>query len=161
MSINNGYSTEYSAAYFYMLKENGDWFVQDLKDKYSGGSSNQNSSSDSSESSEEIGGGESITTSIYEIETCSPFKDGRAWVSYEDNQYTYKGFINTQGKILYSERSDEQNTYNIGKGSGLIVTEEACKLINANGEVALTIEGKVEIKAYGGGYAWIYQKRDF
>ncbi|MBQ8230080.1 MAG: hypothetical protein IJZ32_05250 [Clostridia bacterium] len=108
----------------------------------------------------QLGENKGIGTSNYKMEDGENFIDSRAWVKYNAGKYNeYLGFIDTTGKILYSETLENQKTYNIGKGSGLIVTEETCKLINAKGEIVLTIDEKTEIKAYGGGYAWVYQNK--
>ena len=109
---------------------------------------------------------ESVTHE-YTILDCDPFVDGRAWVQYyEEETYQrveYYGFIDMQGKVWYStERAGTETykvVYNIGKGSGIVRSDSGIVLIDENGDVKMQLDGTVEVKASGEGYAWIYQNK--
>ena len=170
MSLNNGHFTENDSVTFFMLKEDSDWYVQDMKDYYvapptndslsdstlNNGDNSGNGDSQNSENNENIG-----TQTAYKLVQREKFIDGRAWVTYQkDEQYTqYLGWIDTQGNVLYTAEAMPEEYLNIGKGAGIVRTETNLKLIGSDGNVLVSIDGEVEVKAYGDGYALIYQNK--
>ena len=156
--------------YFKMVYENDGWYIHDMTDRKpadldnnQGDNSNTDNSSNTNDSTNN-NGNDTVVRS-YEISTCEPFVDGRAWVKYyeqNENQYAktyYFGFIDQQGNVLYSISANDVEIFNIGKGSAIISSENKLVLIDENGEVKMELDGHAEIKYYGDGYAWIYQNK--
>ena len=156
--------------YFVMIYENDGWYIHDMTDRKPADSDNSQGNNtntdDSSNTSDSTNNSENDTVvSDYEISTCEPFVDGRAWVKYYEqnkNQYAktyYFGFIDQQGNVLYSLPANDAKIFNIGKGSAIVISENGLVLIDKNGEVKMKLDGHAELKHYGDGYAWIYQNK--
>lgn len=156
--------------YFEMVYENDGWYIHDMTDrkpdKTNGSQGDSSNAGDSMNTDDDTNnGGNNIIVSNYEISTCEPFVDGRAWVKYYDrneNQYAktyYYGFIDLQGNVIYSIPANGVEIYNIGKGSGIVCFKDRMILIGDTGEIRLELTGHAEVKHYGGGYAWIYQNK--
>ncbi len=141
--------------YIILVKEEEDWFIQDMQDEPPAGTETDDSTNN--------GGGTTSSQSGYKITNvfrseAGYFMDGYGCVKYSKNNKNYYGFINTSGKILYSEEVvNGQEIFVIGKGGYLIVTNETCKVIGSGGKVKATLTGEYEVKADGGGYAFLYQ----
>ncbi len=150
MGYRNPVGTTLDDVYFELVKENGGWYIVDMQDDTPPLIPDTGADGTTSE--------EGVTDSRYPITTTGDFTDGRAWVKYKKADDYYWGFIDTTGKAVYSQKADGCEVFNIGKGSGLVKTNDECKLIDKNGEVRLTVEGKSTIK-YGGGYVWVYQDK--
>lgn len=150
MGYTNPVQTTLDEVYFELVKENGGWYIADMQDDAPPLTPDTGADGTTSE--------EGVTDSRYPITTTGEFQDGRAWVEYKKADEYYWGFIDTTGKAVYSQKADGCEVFNIGKGSGLAKTNDECKLIDKNGEVRLTVEGKSAIK-YGGGYVWVYQDK--
>ena len=157
--------------YFEMVYENDSWYIHDMTGRKpeglnnSQGDSTNNGGSTNTDNNTNNDTDDAILSS-YEIDTCEPFVDGRAWVTYYESggdkktTISHYGFINTYGDILYSIPSEDGvEVYNIGKGSGIVCSKDRIILIDNTGETKLELTGQVELKHYGGGYAWIYQNK--
>lgn len=181
-TIMNLMGEETQTFYFEMVYENDDWYIHDMTDRklsgtndHQGGNSNNGDSADTDGDSND---GDSADTdedtkndtsdpidSSYRISSGEPFVDERAWVTYYkpiENQYAqtdYYGFIDLQGNVIYSVLAEDVDIYNIGKGSAIITSETELVLINKSGEVKMRLNGQAEVKAYGNGFAWIYQNK--
>lgn len=154
--------------YITLIKEKGDWFIQDMTDDVPAdipiGGGNNNSSSSSSNSSSSSSSSNSSTQSDYAIsdiyeEKEGYFIDGYAWVRCVKNgNESYFAYVDTSGKIKYSEAYDYYASVGIlGKGGAFVLTATKLKIIGADGTIKGEFEGDYQIKAYGGGYAWVYQ----
>lgn len=144
-------SSSVEVVYVILVKEEEDWFIQDMTDEAPQGAESDDGDGDGDN------GGSTTTQTGYTITSVEEFIDNRAWVKYNKSNEYYYGFINKSGKAVYSEKVASQDVYNIGQGAGVVVTDTTCKVIGSDGKVKATFNGEYEIKAYGGGYAWVYQ----
>ena len=145
--------------YITLVKENGDWFIQDMQEDAPTDipidDDNDNDSSNSSNSSTQS---DYVISKIYE-EKEGYFIDGHAWVNCVKNDNdSYFAYVDTSGKIKYSEDySYYANVGILGKGGAFVLTDTKLKIIGADGTIKGEFEGDYQMKAYGGGYAWVYR----
>ena len=153
--------------YFEMVYENDGWYIHDMTDRKPNGANSTQDNTNNGDSSDtgDIGSGD-VLNSGYKITACEPFLDDRAWLQYyecKENEGIYNyyyGFIDTQGNVLYSLVDNELTEYyNIGKGAGLIKSSSEIILVDRNGDVGIRLNGDVDVKAVGGGYALLYQNK--
>ena len=166
--------------YFYMLKEDEDWFIQDMTDELvivkgdnggsdnnsnngdnnSNGGDNNSNGGDNNNSDDSGNNSDDGALSTY-INLRHEFTDGRAWITYtktNDSYVQYKGFIDENGNVLYRILNNSYTTvYNIGNGCGLTKNGDEWTFINADGETKVLTNAFDEVKVYGGGYVFVYK----
>ena len=118
MSFSGVGSEQSDTVFIVMVKESDDWYINDITD----------------ENKDEL---ETGNMNIILTDRGS-FKDGYAFVSYEQNGKNYHGILNTDGKIIYSTPSKNTTKYrwqNLGNEHFIVndSEQEGLKIINSSG----------------------------
>lgn len=134
--------------YFIMVYEKDDWYIHDMTDIKMGGNA-----------------GSSVPIWKYEDNS----QNGLTEISFIKDGALYQGIVNSEGKIIYSVRKAEDESYIfIGKDTVLVVeanpyTEAPCpvKLINGSGDLIKTwdVSEYDRIVDYGDGMLMVYKSK--
>lgn len=137
--------------YFIMVYEKDGWYISDMTDKIPASI---------------IGILNQTNENIIIPTSCDTFADGVAGISYTEGGTEYRGIINTHGKVIYTTDKSVEFTF-IGKGATIVsqYNKDTYKydlvyIIDNNGNTVATFDEKVQLLAYGDGYALVYQRKD-
>ena len=147
--------------YIILVKENDDWFIQDMQGEPPAGMEIGDGSNETNNST--------TVQSAYKITNMNKqdgyyFIDGYTMITCSKGNEVYNAVIDESGKIKWlldiNKRYDGErliSTEFFGKGSTIFVTDKTVEIIGLDGQIKATLTGEYEIKAYGGGYVWLYQ----